>query len=218
MDYDFPPMVNDLSVAMGRKFRLIQIAVKAAIDDVASDLKIKARSDIAAAGFGGKWQNALRVKVYPKGPSANAAIFLYHNISYAWIFERGATIQGARFLWIPMPNVPVKMGKRRMSPKELNESGVALVLAKDKGHFPMLFANLTLSARKAKAINAGKKPKLSKADIIWGAKKGKTAVARTPLFVGVPSVTIRQRFHIMDLCMRAYTDLPARYRDKLKDE
>jgi hypothetical protein len=210
---------GDLSQYLKEKYGSVASAAKQAIGETANDLKTKGRADIGAAGFSSKWRNALRVNTYPKGskPSIDAACFLYHKIEYSWVFEKGASIRGSRLLWIPLPNVPKRFGRSKMSPSQVREAGVQLVLARDPGHFPMLFARLTLGTRKAKDFAQGKLPKLSKSELVFGSKAGKTEEVRAPLFVGVASVTIKQRFHIFSLAERAFQELPGRYFNALKD-
>jgi hypothetical protein len=205
---------------MSRKYGSVCVAAKSAIEATANDLKAKARADIGAAGFSEKWRNALRINVYPSGSkaSANSALFLYHKIEYSWVFEKGATIRGARLLWIPMPNVPKMFGRSKVTPKQLSEMGVTLVGSHNPGKFPMLFARLNLPKGKASQFAKGKSPTLSASEVKFGSKAGKTAEARVPLFIGVASVNIKARFHILSLCDKAFQDLPGRYFAVLKDE
>jgi len=58
---------------------------------------------IAAGGLSRKWQNALRVNIYPpQGDSMHPAAFVYHKIRYAGVFEDGAVIGGQPLLWLPL--------------------------------------------------------------------------------------------------------------------
>src|SRR5882672_3832798 len=95
----------------------IKVAATGAINDAAKFIKVAGRANIAQAGFSTKWQNALRVNVYPsKGVSMDPALLAYHKIPYAGVFERGATISGSPYLWLPLPDVPRNAYGRRMSP------------------------------------------------------------------------------------------------------
>jgi len=77
--------------AMRQKYLPVAMAATQAVGDVALQVKTQGRSAIAAAGFSRRWQNALRVNVYPeKGRvSVDAAAFIYHKIPYA-VFLRMA--------------------------------------------------------------------------------------------------------------------------------
>src|SRR6476660_1747564 len=62
----------------------IATAATAAMKDAGDVAKRVGRSSIAAAGFSRKWQNALRVNIYPaQGESLRPAAFIFHKIRYA---------------------------------------------------------------------------------------------------------------------------------------
>ena len=70
-------------------------AATAAMKDAGDVAKRTGRSSIASAGFSRKWQNALRVNIYPaQGDSMRPAAFIFHKIRYAGVFEEGAVISG----------------------------------------------------------------------------------------------------------------------------
>lgn len=88
--------------------RPIAKAATAAVRDAGGIAKRTGRASIAAAGFSRKWQNALRVNVYPpQGDSLRPAAFVFHKIRYAGVFEEGAVIAGTPLLWLPLPTVPL---------------------------------------------------------------------------------------------------------------
>src|SRR3954470_15419731 len=91
--------------------RPIAKAATAAVREAGDIAKRNGRANIAAAGFSRKWQNALRVNVYPQhGDSLRPAAFIYHKIRYAGVFEEGAVIRGQPLLWLPLPTVPIRRG------------------------------------------------------------------------------------------------------------
>ena len=93
-------------------------AATAAMKDAGDVAKRTGRSSIASAGFSRKWQNALRVNIYPaQGDSMRPAAFIFHKIRYAGVFEEGAVIRGQPLLWLPLGNVPVRRG-RPMTPSQ----------------------------------------------------------------------------------------------------
>ena len=76
--------------AMEDAQRPIAKAATAAIREAGDIAKRNGRASIAAAGFSQKWQNALRVNIYPpQGDSLRPAAFVYHKIRYAGVFEDG---------------------------------------------------------------------------------------------------------------------------------
>ena len=98
-------------------------AATAAMKDAGDVAKRTGRSSIASAGFSRKWQNALRVNIYPaQGDSMRPAAFIFHKIRYAGVFEEGAVIRGQPLLWLPLGNVPVRRG-RPMTPVAVRPLG-----------------------------------------------------------------------------------------------
>lgn len=182
---------GELAEAMDELYEPIAEAGTAAMREVANSIKLKGRSNISAAGFSTKWQNAFRVDVYPKrGVSANAAALVYHRIPYADIFETGGTIRGKPTLWVPLPSTPKKIGRRRMTPARfINEVG-PLFPIRGKGGKPLLAANV---AKKRRSRNGT----LSLSSLRRGASGGATQAV--PVFVGLPSVTLRDRFSLREI-------------------
>jgi hypothetical protein len=83
--------------------KTIADAATGTVTEVANRMVRAGRQNIASAGFGSKWQNALRASIYPRsGTSINAAAVVRHKIPYAEVFELGATIRGKPLLWVPI--------------------------------------------------------------------------------------------------------------------
>lgn len=174
----------------------IAIAATLAVRDAAAFGKQVFRAQIAASGLGLKWQNAARTRVYPKGnrASIDAAALLYHKIPYAGVFEDGATILPTfgPLLWLPLPNVPVISGGRRLpASKYFDVVGSPLYTIKRPGKPPLLGANVRMTDRRAsKAISLsllkrGRNP------------GGRGTVRLVPLYVGVPIATDPKKFDIV---------------------
>lgn len=177
------------SEALAEKYPVVAKAATGAINDAADTLKQEARAEIARGGFSKRWQNTLRVDVYPRGgkESVNPAIWMWHKIPYAGVFERGATIQGKPLLWLPTKHAPKRVGGKKVTPKRYSQ--IVAPLRSVKGtKVPMLVANVT--ARRGK-------------------KKGMTQ--SLPIFVGVPTVTIGKKFSVLDVGKRVAAQLPALY-------
>lgn len=197
-------------------------ASSAAIRQAADQIKVRGRANIAAAGFGPKWQNTLRVDVYPKGNrvSANAAALVWHKIGYADVFEAGATIKGSPLLWLPLPSTPKKVGRQKLTPARFaNEVGPLVSLTRNTSK-PLLGAPMVVTAS---AARRGAPYKVTLPALRRGASaarrndKSTRIVVRTiPLFHGVRQVTLRRRFSISDIIRGVVDDLPAFYRSALK--
>ena len=173
-------------------------------------LKREARQSIAGAGFSRKWQNALRVDVYPRRgkSSINASVYLHHNIHYADIFEKGGTITGSPYLWLAMDNVPKKIGRGKMTPKKFPGK---LYSIPNPGGPPLLGAPIRLTRSNARR----QIPKLSLAALKRG-EAGEGLLRTVPLFVGIRSVRIRKRFDIAGATARVRSQIPQIYIEKIK--
>jgi len=207
------PPAGTFQRAMIRKYDPIAEAATHAMRDLGNELKLTLRADIAAAGFSTKWQNALRVDLYPRrGVSASPALFVHHRIRYAGVFEQGTIIRGKPYLWIPFSNMPKKISGKRMSPQNFN------LLVNDlfpiKGaRIPLLGARVRVSRRQSLSA----RPKVSLAALRRG-PVGDKGVSRTvPIFFGVPMVTIAKKFHVASLSRAAASRLPAHYARYLRD-
>lgn len=134
--------------------RLFELQIKEEIARAATttmkqagdEFKSKARANIAASGMGSRMQNSFRVNVYPANRIALApAIFGYHVAGYAELYENGGVIQPRRGtkLWIPLPTVPMKSG-RRPSPRKL---GIKLTSVNVRGKKPLLVGRVNGTAK-----------------------------------------------------------------------
>lgn len=189
----------------------IAMAATDAIRQAGDQAKVEGRNAIGSAGFGAKWKNAWRVSYFPKkGTSIDAAAWLFHKIPYSLIFEEGGTIVGRRgLLWIPLPTVP-KIGQRKATPRRLAQSGVKLFSFKSRKGRPLLGA----SARVPRTSN---KLSLSLSKLRSGSKGSRGIVRAIPLFIGVPSVTIRARFNLAAVVNAARGAVPGFYVASVKD-
>jgi len=167
----------------------------AAITEAANMVKALGRADIAAAGFSRKWQNALRVNIYPKrGVSMDAAALIYHKIVYAGIFNDGGRIAGHPFL----------------KPSEYRTRvGHPLYTIKRPGKPPLLGAYVRVTDTRAKGISLsllkrGRNP------------NGRGREKLVPLYIGVPKVDIRKKFHIDEITESVASQLGALYLKHLK--
>ncbi|MDP2358555.1 MAG: DUF6441 family protein [Beijerinckiaceae bacterium] len=209
------------SSAVREIYKPIAEAGTAAIRQAGDDVKRDARASIASAGFGSKWQNALRVDVYPKrGSSARAAAHIYHKIPYAAVFERGATIHGKPMLWIPMSHTPKRANGARLTAAAYVRTIGPLVSFNRPGKPPMLAGQIKASAKgnvtPAKLRSGKKLAAKTLTNKKLAHKKGGAGVRLIPLYTGISTVTIRRRFGIYAAINRARANLASYYLANLK--
>lgn len=168
----------------------VKKASMGAANKAADIMKRDGRSDIAAAGFGPKWQNALRVVVYPKNAeSIQPTIQTYHKIGYSEIFEEGGSIFGKPLLWLPIEkNLPARAGLHRVTPSFYVKNIGPLFPIFRAGKAPLLAAKKTTSKR---------------------GKRGAVQTETVPMFVGIDQVTLGDKFHIREIADRVAGQLPA---------
>jgi hypothetical protein len=177
----------------------IENASTAAMRDTGDEIKAAGRQNIRAGGMSARWANAFRVNLYPRrGTARNPAVFAFHRIPYAGVFERGATIQGQPLLWIPLPNVVKKVGGKRLTPARFVQAFGPLFRVTGRGGKPLLMARV--GGRQGSRITAAKLR-----------KGGPNAV---PIFVGQSTVRVRKRFglyRIFDAAARRIAERYARH-------
>lgn len=183
------------------------VASTEAMDQLAKDVKTGGRANIRAGGFSSKWANALRVDRYPKrGVSINAALWIWHKIPYAGVFEQGASIHGKPMLWIPLSGMPKKIGGKRTSVASYAASVGPLVRVNRANGPPLL---------------VGKPPS--------GMRKGRTRAQReahsrfassqvAPLFVGISAVTVKKHFSLQRFFEQASGSLVGYVAAKFRDD
>jgi hypothetical protein len=185
-------------------------AAQSAIAKAGDSVKAEARTDIASAGLGKGFVQALRVDIYPKGRnSLNASAHVFHKIPYAGVFEEGATIRGKPRLWLPLSDVPKRIGKKRMTPQLFTERVAPLQYVKPPGGKPLLVAKMR-SSRSTKVTLA----RIRAANT--GAGNGK--IISVPIFVGIDTVAVKKRLKIQSIINRAVSRLPELYASYFKAE
>jgi len=198
---------GELDQALRAIYQPIAAAATGAIKDAAAQIKTEGRAAIAAGGFGQKWQNALRVEVYPsRGISANAAALAHHKIPYAGIFETGGTIQGRPLLWIPLTGSPARISGQRFTPRSFTALIGPLVLIKRPFKRPLL----------ASPISGKPTSKVTVARFRRGQQGLGRNISLQPVFVGVPTAQIRKRFDLQAVFERAQAGLGAGYLSNLR--
>jgi hypothetical protein len=193
----------------------IATTATAAMDDAKTMVKIEAREDIARAGFSKRWQNALRVDRYPKGNrvSMEAAVFLFHRIPYAGVFEDGAKIQGNPLLWIPLSTTPQKIGRNRTTPKRVDAIIPGdLVPIRSRSGIPLMGATVRVSRTQAMQD----RPKVTLAALRRG-REGTGFLRTIPLFFGVRVAEVRKQLNIRQICEKARDRIPRFYAKNFRE-
>lgn len=162
-------------------------AATSAFREIARKTKKAGRENIAAGGFGKRWQNALRVEAYPeKGSSLKAAIQMWHKIPYADIFETGGPIIGSPTLWIPISeNMPSVQFSKDRRPRAFSNAGVKLFPLNRTGKHPVLAAKVR-----------GSGP-ITMAKLRKGTEGGRGKIRTVPLFFGMSRVDMPKRFDLV---------------------
>lgn len=222
----FAAVRGQFAQAMERDRQAIAAAGTSAIKDAAAQAKREGRASIAEAGFSRKWQNALRVDVFPKrGDSIDAAAFVHHNIAYAGIFERGGTIHGSPLLWVPLPAAPRKIGGQRVTPRVYVERIGSLHAIKRPGKRPLLAAYVTRAPGAGRSVSVAslragaRRARRGQANAAFGGRaSSRFAVVSLPLFVGVPAVHLRKRLSLTAVFNRARATLGPAFIKHLGEE
>lgn len=209
---------GELEKAINDINRPIAQAATDAMRDAAEIAKNQGRANIAAAGFSKRWQNALRVDVFPdKGRiSLTPAALIYHNIPYADVFESGAQIRGNPKLWLPLKTTPKRIGRKRVTPANVRERGIALNKVKGRD---LLAISTRVPKSKATGIVKVTRRMIENARRT-GAKStpaGTGIVRSIPLFHGVSAVNIRKRFSIIQIVNGVRDRLASLYVQNLRD-
>lgn len=188
-------------------------AATAAMDSTTNVVKAGGRQVISGAGFSKKWQNAWRVNRYPKqGDSLDPAIWAYHKIPYAAVFQDGARIAGSPLLWIPLPTAP-KIGRSKITAAlYIKNIGPLHKIVRD-GKAPLLAGYIR---------GYGKSGKVTVGKLKTGERRrqarGSKGLISVPMFVGLPMVKIRKRFNFAPMWRKAMSSLQSEYTRQLRGE
>ena len=210
LGFTFDKFSDDFGIFDGY-FDPIRRAATGAMKDLSETAKMQGRAEISRAGFSKRWQNTLRSEAYPKRDfSANAAVWLYHRIPYAGVFEEGARIRGKPLMWVPLSSTP-KIGRNKpLTPKSFAAAYGKLVPM--RGKQPLLGAPVKVTRA---AARRGGPYRVTRAALRNGAS-GQGIIRTVPVFVGVDTVNIRKRFNLAKTFDQASRQLPQLYLNNLK--
>lgn len=204
---------GEFEEVMQEIYQPIAGASTGAVREAGRIAQLRARETIANAGFSRRWQNALRLAVYPKkGESVNAAALIYHAVPYSEVFETGATIRGKPMLWVPLSTTPKKIGGRRMTAERFATSVGDLITLR-RGNRTFLAARMRVSKREA---DAGPPYKIRLSALSRASQQGRGSIVTVPVFVGVDTVKIGKKFNVRAAIESAVNDLPELYLKFLK--
>lgn len=200
---------QEFSAAIAAMKDPIGFAGTSAVTEAGDIVKREGRLDIAAAGFSKRWQNTLRVDIYPgrRVTSIDAAAYIWHKIPYAGVFEKGAIISGKPRLWLPLPTAPKRAGRQKMTPALYVKTIGPLVSIERPGKAPLLAGRIATRRR-------GGTTKVSLSALKRGGKGAPSTLV--PLFIGIERVSIRDKFSIKEITERAAARLGELYLKHLK--
>ena len=208
--------------AMERKIGVLSAAAGDAMTAAVNLVKKEGRGAIAAAGFGPRPQNALRVNVYGGRRGIDSAAWVFHRIPYFGIFQTGATIQGSPLLWLPLPTAPLRAGGRRITAGNYQQIiGAPLHMLKRPGKPPLLAAYVAgppKSGRPASIASlrtGARRRRRSDANTAFGGRSARFGTVSLPLFVGIPQVRVRARFDLRPIYRRAQLTLVSTFLNRL---
>jgi len=199
----------------------IATAATAAMRQAGEIIKKEARANIASAGFGPRWQNTFKVQVYPDKNgkvSMHPVLNAWHKIPYAGIFERGGTISGSPFLWLPLPNVPNSINGKHMSPANYIRFVGPLQFIPRHGKPPLL-GGYVATGSKGGGLTKITVPALKRgASMMKSHRTGAPAprARLVPLFFAIDKVQMNKRFDILPIVARVNTMLPQLFLQNFK--
>ena len=203
----------------------VRDAAARAMVDTVTLVKRDGRGAIAAAGFSKRWQNALRVNVYPtRQRTVDAAAYVYHKIPYAGVFETGATIPGSPYLWLPLDAAPKRAGRNRVTAGNYRELiGAPLFRINRPGKAPLLAAMVPASVarRGGKSLTPAqlRRGRRTQARGAFSAsrRRGTHQTVALPLYVGIRAVRIPKKFNLASVFIRGANTLQAGYARYLEE-
>lgn len=196
---------NDIRSSLTDLQKPVAKALTAAMRDCAKLAQDGGRANVAAAGFGTRFQNSVVGTAYPqRGDSLDPAAQLKSRVPYSKIFETSGDIAGPNLLWIAITGSAAAAGKR-YTPAEWEFNVGPLFMLKRPGKPPLLMGYVRGRTRSIRAFGRGKNP------------GGRGAVQAVPLFVGVPRVHIPKKLDFQGVADRAAAMLPILYEFHAKD-
>lgn len=212
LDYQAPR--GDLRDWAGRSFSSMERAATRAMRETAKAVEAAGRAEIAR-GLGARVGKAFFARAKPKsGYSLKTSMRGYLRIGYLNIFERGQAIAPKRgpWFWIPLPNCPQKIGRKRISPKLYIQNIGPLHLIKRPGKPAMLAGDVSGNA--AGPLTVGRLRTGARNRI---GRRGRRTV-RVPLFVAVNHAQMPKLVNVDPIYREATARLPQVYAGQMQRE
>jgi hypothetical protein len=202
--------------------KIMAKAATQAMRDVGKLAVKNGRAVMAGAGFSTEFQRMLRVINKPaSGYVLNPSEYIHSLVNYADVFEKGKTITGSPFLWLPLPNVPPNpgsgvmfggiVGRAHMTPSQYVRKVGPLYTMRRPGHLPMLGARLETGFSKPTL----KKLRRTQARRVT-LGESRRSFRLVPMFVAVTSVSIPQKFDLKSAFQDAFDQLDEFYAKRLE--
>jgi hypothetical protein len=166
----------------------IKEAAEGAMREAADLIRQRGRQNIASAGFSQRWQEGFGVAMRePRGDEAFAiSLQVFHRIGFASIFEGGGVIHGRPLLWLPI--------EANLPPRARGRRWTPRAYAREVG--PLA------------SVRGARRP------LLVGRPRGRDKAV--PVFFGVPSVTIPDKFDINEIVEDVMSDFERLYDKHLK--
>lgn len=178
---------GDLARVMADEVKATERAASSAMRDATNGLKLDLRAQVTGAGLGTRLANSWRSQTYPEsGVSLRPAGLVWSKAPHIIrAFDEGATIRSADGFWlaVPGPGCPARIGKKRPTPRLVEERlGIPLRFVYRRGGPSLLVAD-DMRARQGKRGGFAR------------SRTGRNA-ATAIMFLLYPQVTLRKRLDI----------------------
>ena len=183
---------------VSRMGKIMAQAATASVKDVGTATVRALKANLAGGGFPSRWQNSVKATYKPRGsPSIDASVHVYSTINFLSVFENGARIGGKPYLWLPLPDIPQKIGSQPMRPALFIAKFGPLVSAKHSS-VPLLLGQIaTLQSGRIGKKTARK----------FRNARGAPNKAWVPVFIGISTVRA-QKTHQLYLDPSRRTECP----------
>lgn len=218
MKLDYKAPRGEAKAWASRSFSSMERAATKAMRETAKNVQVRARAEIQR-GIGARNARSFFARAKPRsGYSLKTSMRGYLRIGYLNIFERGGTIKpkSARYLWVPLPNAPQKIARKRITPKLYIAQIGPLQFVHPAGKKPLLMGQVT--GRATGKLTAGRLKTGSRNRLARRAGgKGRRTVS-VPIFVGLSTATIKDRLNVDRVYREARANLPKVYAEQMLAE
>ncbi|TAN60280.1 MAG: hypothetical protein EPN20_13890 [Magnetospirillum sp.] len=178
---------GDLGRVLADEVKATERAAGSAMRNATNGLKLDLRAQVTGAGLGTRLANTWRSQTYPaSGDSLRPAGLVWSKAPHIIrAFDEGATIRSADGFWlaVPGPGCPARIGKKRPTPRLVEERlGIPLRFVYRRGGPSLLVAD-DMRARQGKRGGFAR------------SRTGRNA-ATAIMFLLYPQVTLRKRLDI----------------------